>query len=153
MKNKIIKVKSHEVATRINEEALFGYRLQNQKQRGLFTILDFQKDDSHHYDMELEKLEKEYFKRKILPFLPSLILFACTITLFTLFICFYLNNKDEMLVWFLSFLVPGIIFALGLGIYSYIRAKQTLNYVNNYSSRFNEYKKKAEDIKNGKQDN
>lgn len=150
MKNKVIIVKKQEVATRISEEALFGYRLESKKENKFNYELCFKKDNIHPYDEKLEQLEKEYFKKKILPFYPSLILFVITITLFTLFLCFYLNNKDQLLTWFLSFLLPGIIFAIGLGVYSYVRAKQTLNYVNNYALRFNEYKKKVEDIKNGK---
>lgn len=122
-------------------------KLENEK-----TLMTFQRNDEVSYINKLRELEKEYYSIKKIP-LPLLgILAGLSFVFLTLFVIFGIAGVVEMefTLAMLIFMLPGLLFALALGVLGFLSTKQSISFANEKANRDKIYVEKVKVLKNGK---
>lgn len=151
METKVVKVSEKLKLYEIQQNSIFLWKLEKTDVINEYMVaLTFVRDDSvPHFD-EIKKLEKEFHHSSRIPLPLLVVTSALAIILFTVFLIIYLVNDREidMNVYFPSLVLPAILFTVTSGVLGMIRTKDVAKYINNSTSRFEEYKQKVQALVN-----
>lgn len=150
-KQKVIKNEIKIITVR--EMGIFDWKVKEEKKlENEKTLMTFQRNDEVSYINELRELEKEYYSIKKIP-LPLLgILAGLSFVFLTLFVVFGIAGVVEMefTLAMLIFMLPGLLFALALGVLGFLSTKQSISFANEKANRDKIYVEKVKALKNGK---
>lgn len=150
-KQKVIKNEIKIITVR--EMGIFDWTVKEEKKlENEKTLMTFQRNDEVSYINELRELEKEYYSIKKIP-LPLLgILAGLSFVFLTLFVIFGIAGVVEMefTLAMLIFMLPGLLFALALGVLGFLSTKQSISFANEKANRDKIYVEKVKALKNGK---
>lgn len=152
MEEKIIKTNSVNEQHLLQTYSIFEYRCVERTVKGKQIILKFVRDDSVPYFSELKKLEYQYGSYHIGSMLPTLLLPAISFILLTVFLVlmFTLKENFNLLLYFLTLIIPGLI-CLVLGvILMMLRVRMMGKIANEKNDRDREYAEKVRKLKANK---
>lgn len=107
----------------LDKYLLFLWKCEEKKTFGNRIEIRFSRDDSVPYIDELRKLENEFGEYRIGTMLPTIILPGVSIVLFTVFLIFYLFNKDNFNfpLFFFTILLPALLCLLVAMVFMILR--------------------------------
>ena len=132
----------------ISKHLLFEWKVEEKQTKGKKVTFVFSRDKQKPYHEELVKLEKEFGNYKIWPMFPSYILSGLAFLLITIFFVFYMIDKANMLIYFLSFTLPGLILLLAASIYTMFHFFNLRKIEKEFTEKTNKYKEKINELKN-----
>lgn len=111
MEEKTVITNSYNEQLVLDKHILFLWKCEEKKTFGNRIELRFSRDDSVPYIEELRKLENEFGEFRVGTMLPTIILPAVAIVMFTVFLIIYLFNKDNFNfpLYFFSIMLPALL--------------------------------------------
>ena len=128
---------------------LFEYKCLEKKQQGKKIIFEFERDDSVSYIKELRNLEYQYGSYKVGSMLPTTILPIISFVLFTVFLVlmFALGDNFNLLLYFLTLVLPALIFLALSAVLMVLRIRSINKIENEKPLKDQEYRQKIEKLK------
>ena len=128
---------------------LFEYKCLEKKQQGKKIIFEFERDDSVSYIKELRNLEYQYGSYKVGSMLPTTILPIISFVLFTIFLVlmFALGDNFNLLLYFLTLVLPALIFLALSAVLMFLRIRSINKIENEKPLKDQEYRQKIEKLK------
>ncbi len=130
----------------ISKHLLFEWKVEEKQTKGKKVTFVFSRDDEKPYHDELVKLEKEFKNYKIWRMYPAYVLCGIAFILITVFFILFILKAD-MLVFFLSFSLPGLILLLGASIYTMLYFFNLRKIEKEFPEKANQYKEKINELK------
>ena len=131
-----------------DKHTLFLWKCEEKKVVGKNIEFRFSRDDSLPYIEEIRKLENEFGEYHVGSMLPTIVLPAISIVLFTVFLIIYLFNKDNFnfSLYFFSILLPALFFLLVAMVLMFLRTNKINKITREKPLKEQEYKAKIDKI-------
>ena len=128
MEEKTVITNPHNEQLVLDKHMLFLWKCEEKKTVGNHIEIRFSRDDSAPYIEELRKLENEFGEYHVGTMLPTIILPAVSMVLFTIFLIIYLVNKDDFNfpLFFFAILLPALLCLLAAMVFMVLRT-MTIN--------------------------
>ena len=149
METKVVSVSKDSKLYEIQQNSIFLWKCIKEEERNSTQLyLTFSRDDSLPYIDELRKLEKEFYKASKIPTWGLVISAILAVGFFSAFILTLVLNKEDtrMETAFPVLILPAIIFTVLTGVLGIFRTKDILKYINESSSRFDQYKERVNQL-------
>ena len=132
----------------LDKHFLFLWKCEEKKVIGNNIELRFSRDDSVPYIEDLRKLENEFGEYKIKSMLPTIILPAIAIVLFTVFLIVFLFNRENFnfLTYFLALIVPALILIMGSVVFMVLRTRTINKIAREKPEKEREYQQKINEL-------
>lgn len=130
----------------LDKHLLFLWKCEEKKVIGSRIELRFSRDDSAPYIEELRKLEIEFGEYRVGTMLPTIILPAISMVLFTVFLVIFLLNKDNFnfIPYFFSIILPALILLLASMVFMFLRTSKINKIAKEKPLKEQEYQAKIE---------
>ena len=151
MEKKVVVIKDNSKLYEIKENAIFLWKLESEETINEYkTRLTFSRDNEVPYYQELVTLENKFHKVSPIPMWSIILLGVLAFGFFTAFLITYLIKQENinMFLAFMTTILPALIFTLGTGVLGMFRTKHSLKYLQQSSSRFEEYQKEVKQLLN-----
>ena len=148
MEEKVVITNNQNEQLVFDKYTLFLWKCEEKKVIGNKIELRFSRDDSVPYIEELRKLENEFGEYHVGSMLPTIILPAVSIVLFTVFLIIYLVNRDNFNfpLYFLSICLPALACLLVAMVFMFLRTMTINKITKEKPLKEEEYKAKIDKI-------
>lgn len=146
MEEKTVITNSNNEKLVLDKHLLFLWKCEEKKVIGSRIELRFSRDDSVPYIEELRKLEIEFGEYRVGTMLPTIILPAISMVLFTVFLVIFLLNKDNFnfTPYFFSIILPALILLLASMVFMFLRTSKINKIAKEKPLKEQEYQAKIE---------
>ncbi|MBR0295374.1 MAG: hypothetical protein IJQ67_05685 [Bacilli bacterium] len=142
------KINTTDIDDFIKLEAIFDYELVSKDIRGNKTYLTFKRETSTPYFEKIVELEKKWNKEMNYPAWPTYVLIALAlITITGYLVVSFITGFENKLIFFLSIMLPGLLFFVLASLYFIFRAKKIEKILAIYYEKRREYQIEANKIK------
>ena len=126
MEEKTVITNSNNEKLVLDKHFLFLWKCEEKKVIGGHIEIRFSRDDSVPYIDELRKLENEFGEYRVGTMLPTIILPAISMILFTVFLVIFLLNRDNFNfpLYFFSIVLPALLLLLASMIFMFLRTSK-----------------------------
>ena len=126
MEEKTVITNSNNEKLVLDKHFLFLWKCEEKKVVGGHIEIRFSRDDSVPYIDELRKLENEFGEYRVGTMLPTIILPAISMVLFTVFLVIFLLNRDNFNfpLYFFSIVLPALLLLLASMIFMFLRTSK-----------------------------
>lgn len=148
MEEKIVITNSNNEKLVLDKHFLFLWKCEEKKVIGNHIEIRFSRDDSVPYIDELRKLEYEFGEYHVGTMLPTIILPAISIVLFTVFLIIFLLNRDNFNfpLYFFSIVLPALLLLFASMVFMFLRTSKINKIAREKPLKEQEYQAKIDKI-------
>ena len=123
------KIKKKDFEKTEKEFLILGFKVQEKQEYNSFYKVSFIRDLKEPILSECISDYKIYKKQEIPSIIPLFVIIPIVFVLLTLFLIFFMNDKNNFQLYFLSYLLPALILFVLISAYSLYRMFKINNYL------------------------